>query len=312
MSSKAEKMGATLRALRLRHGLDQESAAAMAGVAQGTWSKFESGRNSVTKVCLGKFLNAVGIEAAAFDRMWRRPNPPAMLRWSTQAIGPDEKVVDEVTLIKWLGLDPLAAKIVTKTPAAPVSGIGREMAANVRHAWEVGRLTPLADLSVIFGQNGIILLPAAIKRGGAGMIILGDKEVFGVVAVVASDSAADQRWNAARLLCSLLCRARTGGRGAIPSDEDLDHFAQEFLLPGDALNANLNWVAHRGNPAKHLLATVIYVVCSYGIPYPRVRERIVHLNHKSAPLLPPTIPAADPARVSTIPSWLAYLRGAFP
>ncbi len=312
---RSEKMGRTLRVVRELYGIDQIELISAAGVSQPTWSRIEAGSRSIRDTELDKVLLRLGVSKQRFEGMMlRKPIHEAAIHWMVPCFRRAGIVVDADALMRWLEIDPAAAApgSISTAAAQPVDGAGADMVHQVRKLWCLGDGVPVGDMSVLLGLQRVVLLPALVKKAGAGMLKFAGEEALGVIVVPDSKPSCFQRWEAAKMLYVLLCRFRGGKRGRSPSEADQTAFAQELLLPNTAMNAVLNWIRrHKVEDERLVVPTIHHVAAMFGVPRRRVWDVLAMRRPEWKARASAVGEDADecaPKAAQNIPPWLAFLR----
>jgi transcriptional regulator with XRE-family HTH domain len=281
------KESEAFRRIRLVAGLNLKTVADRAGVTSVRLSRIEAGASPVDTELMAKLLAAIGLSAKEFNRVcqggisfdakeavwFEQP------KFTASGASPEFPVGAAIALsAAWRVADEEAgnknrrSKIgggadtkYIRTPRTYEDGV--ELARHVRHTWQLGAESPIADLSCVLGGNGVLLVVDDVTAPGCGLV-----NRMPVIVVSSSLSPVDQRVQAVELLYPCLLNGRKRTKLIATGKVQGRKFAGAFLLP-DAMIRRFALTPARLNDTR-FTSTLVQILAAFA----RVSEEFVKVR----------------------------------
>lgn len=239
------KEAESFRRLRKIAGLKVKTVADRAGVTSVRLCRVEAGASPVAPELMAKLLHAIGVSAQAFkwacrggiDLVASEPVWFEQPKFKAGGGSSDFPVGAAVALsAAWKEADREGDN---KSRRHKVGGVadtnfnqkprpyesGAELAQHLRHVWQLGTESPIAELSCVLGANGVLLVVDDVTTSGCGLV-----NRMPVIVVSSSLAAAEQRVQAVELLYPCILNGRKRTKTVDTGKVQRRKFAGTFLL----------------------------------------------------------------------------------
>lgn len=278
------EVGERIAEARLAAGLSQGDLASQLRLDRTAVVRIEAGERRITALELSQLAEALEVplahllsrplEALVSRRTALEETSDASARSRYRL---DARLEEHARFASWLVSDghlhpPRLDDALLRNPGAAPEPLKLARAARTAAGLPSGPLGALADVLERFG-----LYLTVVEDSGEGASLLRDG--YGVAVISGEPAPGRRRWTAAHELGHHLLQDEYHSDAGVAAARDereqlIDHFAQEFLLPGDDVRSA--WVETEAGKSPR--AVLLDLAAGYRLSWTAVVNRVRHLN----------------------------------
>lgn len=249
-----QSLGENLRRLRRKRNLSQQKVAEKAKISVPTYRNIETGKSIPKLETLQMISDALG---SSIMEMLRPVRIPKAVRFRAKKnLRTRNEILSDVTrkleiyseFEDLVGRDKVESyidKVKEEIKSLPSKDRVEQAAAKVREHWEIGSRDPIRNISGLFANNGVRVLPIEKNSSDFFGLSVGEEGLGPAVAVNIWERISVERWifSAAHELGHLILHCDSFDVDQTEENQkeerEADRFASYFLMPEEAFDDEL-------------------------------------------------------------------------